>query len=65
MNLVKNSLKSDYQPPEEVALNPIFVSHRELAAPTYFEPAKVKSLIQAEYALIEGGVFVNNPALCA
>ena len=35
------------------------------AAPTFFEPAKVKSLNQAEYALIDGGVFVNNPALCA
>jgi uncharacterized protein len=35
------------------------------AAPTYFEPAKIKSLNQAEYALIDGGVFVNNPALCA
>jgi len=34
------------------------------AAPTYFEPARVK--VQGEKrALIDGGVFVNNPALSA
>ncbi len=26
---VKNSLKSDYPPPEEVALSPIFAAHRD------------------------------------
>ena len=35
------------------------------AAPTFFETAKVKSELQVEYSLIDGGVFVNNPALCA
>ena len=35
------------------------------AAPTYFEAAKVKSLSNVSYPLIDGGVFVNNPALCA
>jgi uncharacterized protein len=35
------------------------------AAPTYFEPARIRSLNDAEYALIDGGVFVNNPSLCA
>ena len=35
------------------------------AAPTFFETAKVKSDLQVEYTLIDGGVFVNNPALCA
>ncbi|MGH2667445.1 patatin-like phospholipase family protein [Flavobacterium sp.] len=35
------------------------------AAPTYFEPAKVKSLYQQEFTLIDGGVYANNPALCA
>ncbi len=35
------------------------------AAPTYFECAKVASMTGEEYALIDGGVFVNNPALCA
>lgn len=35
------------------------------AAPTYFEPAKIKSLYDQEFTLIDGGVFANNPALCA
>jgi len=35
------------------------------AAPTYFEVAKVKSEAMITYPLIDGGVFVNNPALCA
>ncbi len=35
------------------------------AAPTYFEPAQIKSLGGSRFNLIDGGVFVNNPALCA
>ena len=35
------------------------------AAPTYFECSKIKSLTSINYPLIDGGVFVNNPALCA
>jgi patatin-like phospholipase/acyl hydrolase len=35
------------------------------AAPTYFEPAKIKSHDGGEFNLIDGGVFVNNPAMCA
>ena len=35
------------------------------AAPTYFEPAQVKSLGGGLFNLIDGGVFVNNPAMCA
>ncbi len=35
------------------------------AAPTYFEVALIKSLSNVSYALIDGGVFVNNPALSA
>ncbi|MEO8233778.1 MAG: patatin-like phospholipase family protein [Flavobacterium sp.] len=35
------------------------------AAPTYFEPAKIKSLYNQEFTLIDGGVYANNPALCA
>ncbi len=36
------------------------------AAPTYFEPALVESLARrpTRRALVDGGVFVNNPALC-
>ncbi len=35
------------------------------AAPTYFEVARVKSATNLVYPLVDGGVFVNNPALCA
>jgi patatin-like phospholipase/acyl hydrolase len=35
------------------------------AAPTYFECAKIKSFGNITYPLIDGGVFVNNPAMCA
>lgn len=35
------------------------------AAPTYFEPAKIKSMSKLDYPLIDGGVFANNPTLCA
>ncbi len=35
------------------------------AAPTYFECAQVFSQVQEPYALIDGGVFVNNPGLVA
>ncbi|MCB0397704.1 MAG: patatin-like phospholipase family protein, partial [Flavobacteriales bacterium] len=35
------------------------------AAPTYFEVNKAVSETGVEYPLIDGGVFVNNPALCA
>lgn len=35
------------------------------SAPTYFEPARIFSQDGAASALIDGGVFANNPALCA
>jgi patatin-like phospholipase/acyl hydrolase len=36
------------------------------AAPTYFEPAVVTDVAgSASYALVDGGVFANNPAMCA
>ncbi|PCJ84525.1 MAG: patatin [Flavobacteriales bacterium] len=41
------------------------VARATSAAPTYFECALVKSLTNARYPLVDGGVFVNNPALCA
>jgi len=48
------------------------VARSTSAAPTYFQPAKVQSDKQKEsgssldyYALIDGGVFANNPAMCA
>ncbi len=35
------------------------------AAPTYFEPALAHSLTGVTYPLVDGGVFANNPAMCA
>jgi predicted acylesterase/phospholipase RssA len=36
------------------------------AAPTYFEPAKLSSESGDDYfALVDGGVYANNPAMCA
>ena len=35
------------------------------AAPTYFEPKLVENRIKEKFPLIDGGVFANNPALCA
>jgi len=41
------------------------VARATAAAPTYFELARIKSLTDVPYPLIDGGVFANNPALCA
>lgn len=41
------------------------VARATSAAPTYFEPKKIKSESGNEYNLVDGGVFANNPALCA
>lgn len=35
------------------------------AAPTYFPVAKISDSMRGEMALIDGGMFANNPALCA
>ncbi|MEQ8624070.1 MAG: CBASS cGAMP-activated phospholipase [Vicingaceae bacterium] len=35
------------------------------AAPTYFECANIRDDLNRDYALIDGGVFANNPTLCA
>lgn len=41
------------------------VARATSAAPTYFECSRVTSMTNKDYPLIDGGVFVNNPALCA
>jgi patatin-like phospholipase/acyl hydrolase len=41
------------------------VARATAAAPTYFEPAHITSLSGQIWSLIDGGVFANNPALCA
>ena len=41
------------------------VARATSAAPTYFEPLRIASAeTNNEYALVDGGVFANNPALC-
>ncbi|MBM3131450.1 MAG: patatin [Chloroflexi bacterium] len=41
------------------------VARATSAAPTYFQVEKMASLTEVPYALIDGGVFANNPTLCA
>ncbi len=41
------------------------VARATSAAPTYFETAQIRSRSDVPYTLIDGGVFANNPALCA
>lgn len=41
------------------------VARATSAAPTYFECARIKNLKGDEFALVDGGVFANNPSLCA
>ncbi|MGA8854618.1 MAG: patatin-like phospholipase family protein [Christiangramia sp.] len=41
------------------------VARAASAAPTYFEVTRIKSLYGTPHVLIDGGVFANNPALCA
>jgi len=41
------------------------VARATSAAPTFFEAAKVISFSGVEYPLVDGGVFANNPSLCA
>jgi uncharacterized protein len=42
------------------------VARAASAAPTYFEPARIDAARAGDYwALIDGGVFANNPAACA
>lgn len=41
------------------------VARATSAAPTYFEPAKIPNDRAGYFALIDGGVFANNPGMCA
>ena len=41
------------------------VARATSAAPTFFECASIESRAGRQYALVDGGVFANNPALCA
>jgi uncharacterized protein len=53
----KKSPKSDFLVRE--------VARATSAAPTYFEAARIRSLSDVPYDVVDGGVFANNPALCA
>jgi uncharacterized protein len=35
------------------------------AAPTYFSPTRLSASMQSDSVLVDGGVFANNPAMCA
>ncbi len=41
------------------------VARATSAAPTYFSPSHIRSLNGQMFALVDGGMFANNPALCA
>ncbi|MEO1369628.1 MAG: patatin-like phospholipase family protein, partial [Acidobacteriota bacterium] len=41
------------------------VARSTSAAPTYFEPKRIPTSETDYWALIDGGVFANNPAMCA
>jgi patatin-like phospholipase/acyl hydrolase len=41
------------------------VARATSAAPTYFEVSKIKSVFGSPFPLIDGGVFANNPTMCA
>ncbi|HEU4580288.1 MAG TPA: patatin-like phospholipase family protein [Polyangiaceae bacterium] len=41
------------------------VARATSAAPTYFQPANIRALDRSVRPLIDGGVFANNPSLCA
>lgn len=41
------------------------VARATSAAPTYFEAALVENKIGSPYPLVDGGVFANNPTMCA
>jgi uncharacterized protein len=56
MDAVKNNIRDFYARD---------IGRATSAAPTYFEVAEVRSLNGAPFYLIDGGVYANNPALCA
>jgi patatin-like phospholipase/acyl hydrolase len=41
------------------------VARATSSAPTYFQPVQIKSMYGATHTFIDGGVFANNPSLCA
>jgi len=58
-----NQIDAKTNPEEEYFIRD--VARATSAAPSYFEVPKIRSLTKESYALIDGVVFANNPALCA
>ncbi|TVR98211.1 MAG: patatin [Rhodospirillales bacterium] len=61
-------LDKETTPPERARDRDFFlrdICRATSAAPTYFEPALIRSGSRERYALVDGGVFANNPAMCA
>lgn len=58
-----NQIDAKKYPAEDYLIRDI--ARATSAAPSYFELPKIYSLTNESYALIDGGVFANNPALCA
>ncbi len=56
---------SDGETAQDRDFSLVNVARATSAAPTYFEPALVGNLRQVQFPLIDGGVFANNPAMCA
>jgi patatin-like phospholipase/acyl hydrolase len=58
------SSRARSEPADDFAF--VDVARATSAAPTYFEPARAKDVAgAASYALVDGGVFALNPAMCA
>ena len=55
----------DAETSNEYDFHLVDVARATSAAPTYFEPAKISNAKQQSWALVDGGVFANNPAMCA
>ncbi|MDH3231274.1 MAG: patatin-like phospholipase family protein [Alphaproteobacteria bacterium] len=41
------------------------VARAATAAPTYFEPAVIRNAVAERFVFVDGGVYANNPAMCA
>ena len=41
------------------------VARATSAAPTFFEPAEIENKLGERFGMIDGGVFANNPTMCA
>ena len=58
----------DHQPDETPQQNDFVlrsIARATSAAPTYFPPALIANARGEQYGMIDGGVFANNPSMCA